>query len=134
MPVNLSLLVLSEVNQFNEIGVAYPQSTFEMHQDYAVFGQLMDLSVYRKEGRKDIPKRPTIPTEFVPPGFQVWLYHKGVHGPARMDEFGNRLTFVWARDLKMLKLRKNGCDVNCAIRATIKTLPGDTPIVLYWHK
>jgi len=111
--------------------LCYERLSFD--QDYRIFGQLTDLSFYHNDGRPDIPEKPTIKTNSIPP--QMWVQVYGDEGieRTREDPYGTELTFVYAQQLKKLKLPDDASPKNRAVKAFVDALPEDTPIILYWR-
>ncbi len=51
----------------------------------------------------------------------------------RDDKYGTELTFVYAEQLKSLKVENGASPKNRAIKVFIEALPDDTPIILLWR-
>ncbi|MDP3934965.1 MAG: hypothetical protein Q8Q46_02005 [Candidatus Giovannonibacteria bacterium] len=99
---------------------------------YAIFGQLTDLSYIREGGRSDIPEKPTIKAHPIPPQMWVRTYEDEGIEKTREDKYGDELVFVYAQQLKKLKMPDDASPKNKAIKAFVNALPDDTPIILYW--
>jgi hypothetical protein len=127
MTLNLTILPLWPSALKEKLVDCNDKLTFT--SDYRVFGQLMNLSI---EG-EDIPKKPTIKTEFLPPKMCITLggMDNAVRGGDSFD--GKRLTFVLAGNMKGLKMPADSKPKNLAIMAYVNALPEDTPIILYWN-
>lgn len=110
----------------------YCRERLSFNSDYRILGQLTDLSSYRKGGRDDIPEKPTINAQPIPP--QMWVVVSEEEGlrRTREDPYGTGLTFVYAQQLKELKLPDDASPKNKAIKAFVDALPPETPIILYW--
>ncbi len=102
-------------------------------RDYEVFGQLRDLSNYRRHGLDNIPVRPTIKVIPIPSQMWIDIYWDGGIKKMREDGRGDELTFVYAEQLKKLKVPDDASPKNKAIKAFIDALPNDTPIILQWR-
>ncbi|MDO8600454.1 MAG: hypothetical protein Q7R73_02410 [bacterium] len=101
--------------------------------DYAIFGQLINMSSRRTGGRNDIPEKPTITTSPIPPQLQVIIHTERGTEYVRKDGYNDGLTFVYAKELKQLRMPGHTSSKNRAIKAFVDALPDDTPIILYWH-
>jgi hypothetical protein len=101
-----------------------------MDTDYQIFSQIIDMSYRQEEG---ISKKPTIQTYPIPP--QMWVRTYGDEGieKAHEDGDGKALTFVYAQQLKKLRIPDNASSQNKAIKAFVDALPDDVPIILMWH-
>jgi len=99
-------------------------------QNYGIFSQLGDLSHLRTPERSDILERPTISSVELPKQLRISIGNE--RGTKRQDAFGS-LKFVYARQLRRLKLPKDGSPKNRAVKAYAAALPGNTPIVLFWE-
>jgi hypothetical protein len=97
----------------------------DFDSDYDIFDQLID---YRGDGH-EIP----IQTEPIPPQMSIVEYWDEGTRKTRDDAFGHRLTFVYVKQLKELKVPNNASSKNKAIKAFINALPDDTPIILMWR-
>ena len=123
MGLDLTLLPLRGPHEMGEISVlCYDRLIFD--QDHEIFGQLIDCG----EGNK-----PTIQVNPIPP--QMWVEIYGDEGieRTREDNYGTELTFVYAQQLKKLKVSDGASSKNKAIKAFIDALPDDTPIILEWR-
>ncbi len=92
-------------------------------KDYDIFGQLN----YRAGGGK-----PTIKAKPIPPQMSVVTYDDDGIRHICEDNYGDRLTFVYAKQLKRLKMGDT-TPKNHAIKAFINALPDDIPIILLWE-
>ena len=128
-------LVLLPLRGPEEVGsrsvLCYERLRFD--QDYRIFGQLTDMSSHCGSGVDDIPAKPTIRVNPLPP--QMWVETYGEEGikRTREDPYGDELTFVYAQQLKKLKLPRDSSPKNRALKAFVDALPGDTPIILEWR-
>ena len=93
-------------------------------RDYEIFGQLTDCG----EGNK-----PTIKVNPIPPQMWIETYEDEGIERTREDKYGSELTFVYAQQLKKLKMPDNASPKNKAIKAFVDALPVDTPIILLRH-
>lgn len=133
MGIYLSLLPLRKKEDLKESCVlCYERIEFD--QDYVIFGQLHDFSEWiTKEGMDSkIPQKPHIIPKPIPLNLWLNLYDDDGLEKTREDRYGDELTFVFAKQLKHLKIRGTSAK-NKAIKAFIKLLPNDTPIILFWH-
>ncbi len=132
MSLDLTLLPMREPQKLSETSVlCYDRLAFD--QDYRIFGQLIDLS-YRRQGEQDdIPASPTIKVTPIPPQMWVEIYEDGGVERTREDMYDNGLTFVYAEQLKKLKIPDNSSPKNKAIKTFIDALPDNTPIILQWR-
>ena len=122
MGMNLTLLPLRGPQELNEISVlCYDRLSLDSDND--IFGQLVDLG----EGNK-----PTINTNPIPPQMWVRVFEEGGIEKTREDGYGTVLTFVYAQQLKKLKVPDDASPKNKAIKAFVDALPNDTPIILQW--
>lgn len=105
----------------------------KLDQDYRIFGQLTDMSSYRDGGDDDIPAKPTIKVNPLPP--QMWMETYGDEGikRTREDLYGEELTFVYAQQLKKLRMPRDSSPKNKAVKAFVDLLPDNTPIILEWR-
>jgi hypothetical protein len=72
----------------------------------------------------------------IPPQLRVLYVYGGELDAAeytREDHYGAALTFVYAGQLRTLKVPDNASPRNKAIKAFVDALPDDTPIILMWH-
>jgi hypothetical protein len=95
-------------------------------QDYAILGQLTDMI-------DDVPT--TIRGQTLSPETWVVEYNEAEERmmETREDAWGNELTFVYAEDLKRLRMPERISPWNRAIMAFINALPNNTPIILMWR-
>lgn len=122
MGQDLTLLPLKGPRQMAEVSVlCYDRLSFD--RDEEIFDQLIDV------GRGN---KPTIKTSPIPPQMWVETYEDYGIKRRRDDKYGIELTFVYAEQLKKLKIGKDANAKNKAIKAFIDALPDDTPIILLW--
>ncbi len=122
MGLDLTLLPLSGPRQLGETFVlCYDRLTFD--RDYDIFGQLTDLG----KGNK-----PTINANSIPSQMWVEMYEDDGIKKRRTDKYGTGLTFVWAQELKRLKVAGDASPKNKGIKAFVGALPDDTPVILLW--
>ena len=128
MSFELTLLLLKGKEELGSRFVrCYERLRFD--QDYRIFGQLIDVSPYCQSGKSTI----SIRVNSLPPQMWVETYEDEGIKRTRKDPYGDELTFVYARQLKKLKLPRNSSPKNRAIKAFVDALPGDTPIILEWR-
>lgn len=122
MGLDLTLLPLQGPREMGDTSVlCYDRLIFD--QDHEIFGQLTDCG----KGNK-----PTIQANPIPPQMWVETYEDEGIERTREDKYGTALTFVYAQQLKKLKV--SGASLkNKAIKAFIDALPDDTPIILEWR-
>lgn len=129
MSYNLRLLVLENVNELLEISL-YPLDQLEVDQDYRIFGQLFNFFAdCLEDGVSTICKITPLPAQL---WIMVSIDSESIE-KTRTNPYGDELGFMYAKDMKKLKLPK---DVSChmrAVKAFIDELADDTPIVLYLH-
>lgn len=118
MGSDLSLLPLRGPDQLVRVSVGC-LDRLSFDRDYEIFGQLID----------SFGDKPTIQVNSIPP--QMWVEGAGI-ARTRVDGYGNKLTFVYAQQLKRLLVPSDASPWNRAIMAFIEALPDDTPIILYW--
>lgn len=75
---------------------------------------------------------PSVPTQPLPKGMELWYCDDEGIRKNRKDHYGDELRFALAGDLKNLKWPTKMSSTNKAIRAFLKALPEDTPVILYW--
>ena len=123
MGLDLTLLPLRGPREMGNISVlCHDRLSFD--RDYKIFGQLTDVG----EGNK-----PTIKANPIPPQMWVDTYEDEGIERRREDKYGTELTFVYAQQLKKLKIANDASPKNKAIKAFIEALPDDTPIILLWR-
>jgi len=123
MGLDLTLLPLRDARSIGEASaLCHDRLTFD--RDYEIFGQIIDCG----EGKK-----PTIKTNPIPPQMWVEIYEDEGIERTREDKYGTVLTFIYAQQLKELKVGDDATSRNKAIKAFIDALPSDTPIILFWH-
>ena len=122
--MDLTLLPLRDLRAMGDTHVlCYDRLSFD--RDYKIFGQLMDMT-------PDEPK-PTIKANPIPPQMWVETYEDEGVRETREDKYGTELTFVYAQQLKKLKVTTNSSPKNKAVKAFIDALPDQTAIILFWH-
>jgi len=128
-------LVLLPLRGPEEIGkrTAHCYERLRFDQDYRIFGQLTNLSSYREDERSDIPAKPTIKVNPLPPQMWAETYEDEGTKRTREDPYGEELTFVYAQQLKKLRLPSNASLKNKAIKAFVDALPDNIPIILDWR-
>ncbi len=129
MGTYLTLLPLKGPSDLIDLSVVC-SDRLEVPQDYRVYGQLMDMS-YRRDDDGEIPEKPTIETQAIPP--QLWVTIYGGSERTRTDSYNKMLTFAYAEQLKKLVLPDNSSTRMYAIKAFTDALSDDTPIILLWH-
>ena len=99
-------------------------TVIELHQDYRILGQIGDVG----DGTSDV----VVKAQPLPP--QFWFEYLGEEAieRTREDRNGAPLTFVYAEELRKVKLPEDSSPWNKAVFAFIKALPRDTPIILMW--
>ena len=120
---DLTLLPMRDPREVGEVSVlAYNRLSFD--RDYELFGQITEIKIGGSE--------PTIKPLAIPPQMWVTIYGDEGLDRTRTDKYGTELTFVYAKELKKLKLPEDVSARNRAIKAFIDALPDDTPIILWW--
>lgn len=126
MGLDLTLLPLREAREIgSESVLCYNRLGFD--RDYRIFGQLTGCG---EHGGKI---KPTIKTNPIPPQMWVETYEDEGIERTREDKYDTELTFVYAKQLKKLKIEDNASPRNKAIKAFINALPDDTPVILQWR-
>jgi len=121
MGLDLTLLPLRDPREVGEVSVlAYNRLSFD--RDSELFGQITDID----------GSEPTIKPLAIPPQMWVTTYEDEGLDRTRTDKYGTELTFVYAKELKKLKLPEDVSARNRAIKAFVDALPNDTPIILWW--
>jgi hypothetical protein len=121
MGLNLTLLPLQNPRELVEVSVStYNRLRFD--RDYSLFGQIININ----------KSKPIIKPLAIPPQLWVEIYEDEGLNRTRTNNYDNGLTFVYAYELKKLKLSKNVSAINRAIMAFVRKLPDDTPIILWW--
>jgi len=125
MGIYLKLLPLYGTESLTK-GEVRCECVLPLDQNYDSFAQLSPTFRDSEERRRF----PMIQSRPIP--VQLW-----VHGPARKektrtDAYGCELTFLYANELRELQV-EDGDFWNKAIMAFINALPGNTPIILFWH-
>lgn len=123
MSFDLTLLPLEGPHDLKNTSV-FCHDRLSFDRDYEIFGQLTDVG----EGDKA-----TIKTDSIPPQMWVQTYEsKGIQR-RRDDGYGKPLTFVYAQQLKKLKVANEASPKNKAIKAFVDALPDHIPIILFWY-
>lgn len=122
MGLCLTLLVLKEPRQLTKTSVLCLERV-NLDQDYAILGQLAQCRGHLK---------PTIQANPIPPQMWVETYEEEGVRRTRTDNYGTELTFVYAQQLKRLKMPGDASPKNKAVKAFVDALPNETPIILWW--
>lgn len=124
MGLNLTLLLLNRHEQMGYTSVLC-SDRLSFDRDYEIFGQL----------RGDVAEGnvPTIKAIPILPQMQVGIYDEEGLKWRRDDNYGDELTFVYAKQLKELSVPDDASPKNKAIMAFVHALPDDTPIILLWR-
>lgn len=122
MGLDLTLLPLSGPKELGDTSVLC-RDYLSFDRDYEIFRQIIDFS----DGNK-----PTIKANPIPPQMWVEIYEEEGTKQSRDDKYGTELTFVYAQQLKKLKVANDASPKNKAIKAFVEALPDDTPIILLW--
>ena len=101
----------------------YPHTVLDLDTSYPIIGQLCDVEV----SREGIPPKPVIPSMPLPPLTKI-AYPSGKQ---QEDPYGQPLRWLFANELKALKVPRDATWMNKAIKAFIDRMPPDLPIVLY---
>jgi hypothetical protein len=121
--LDLSLLPLEASWQLDETLVwCYDRLNF--NRDDKIFCQLIDCG----NGNK-----PTIKAKPIPPQLWVKICRSEGIKQTRKDDYDNELTFVYAQQLKKLKMSSETSPKNKAIISFVCALPDDIPIILLWN-
>ncbi|RJO59496.1 hypothetical protein C4546_01975 [Candidatus Parcubacteria bacterium] len=121
MGLDLTLLPMRGPRELGERNVfAYNRLRFD--PDYSLFGQIREID----------GSEPTIKPLAIPPQMWVVSYEDRELDRTRTDGYDSELTFVYAKELKKLKLPEDVSTRNRAIKAFVDALPDDTPIILWW--
>jgi hypothetical protein len=122
MSLFLALLPLTGTARLCDMMVhCHDRLTFD--QDYFIFDQLP---------HPGHPHQSTVKAITIPPQLWVETYREGGVERTRKDRYGVDLTFVFAEDLKGLKISDDTSFKNKAIKAFVDTLPDEIPIILMW--
>lgn len=122
MGIDLTLLPLRGPQQMGDtLILCHDRLSFD--RDYEIFGQLINFG----EGKK-----PIIKASSIPPQMWVETYEDDGIKRHREDDYGTELTFVYAQQLKKLRVADDASPKNKAIKAFVGALPDDTPIILLW--
>lgn len=105
--------------------LCYDRLSFD--RDSSIFGQLVDLT---ERGQST---KPTIKVHPIPPQMWVDTYEDGGIERTREDPYGDELTFVYAQQLRELKIQETASAKNKAIKAFVDALPDNFPIILLWR-
>lgn len=98
-----------------------------IEQDHTIHCQLRDLT-------DDGYIKSVIPVQEIPPGLEILVCGENTEDAVTCnDSWGNRLTYTWAKDLRLLKMSENSFPYNIAIKAFIDALPDNVPVVLFWR-
>jgi len=128
MGLGLQLLVMTgpEVLGVSEFS---SYDLLQLYDDYRIYGQLRDMT---KDDR-GIDALPHIVPQILPPQLEIGIWEDEGYRLTRFDADGEELTFVYARQLKELKLQPDTHWRNKAIKAYVDALPDEVPIVLFWR-
>lgn len=105
-------------------GEVFCDTRLSFDRDYRIFGQLRDDMA---AGDQTIEPSP------IPPQMLIVTYREEGVRRSRNDEWERELTFVYARQLWGLKIPRDTSPKNKAIKAFVRALSGNTPIILLWH-
>lgn len=98
-------------------------NTLRFNPDYRLFEQIKEIN----------ENKPIIIPLPIPPQMKVGIYEEEGLSYEQTDAYGDALTFVYAKELKRLKLPDDVSPRNRAIKPPfIHALPDDTPILLLW--
>lgn len=125
MSLNLIILPMKSAGELSQKW-ADCYDSLQCTADYALFGQIVDLTQY-------VEHRPSITPHPLPSELWINYYDDQDQAPTRNDKYGNELTFVYAEQLKTLKVDETTPAWNKAIVAFVQALPNDTPIILMWN-
>lgn len=129
MSLTLTLYPLSDRRKLGDTNIfCYERLKFD--DDNRIFGQLTDLSFMTHN--ESFPKLPTVKCQEIPPSSFLEHFTEGGLERTREDSYGETLTFVYAKDLKILRIPHDSSDHNRAIMAFIDALSDDIPVILYW--
>lgn len=120
MGMDLTLLPLKEGALSDTHVLCYERLSFD--RNYKIFDQI-------KSDKSDIGE---IETQSIPPQMWIETYEDEGIQATRKDKYGTELTFVYAQQLKKLKMPKVASPKNKAIKAFIDALPDQTAIILFW--
>jgi hypothetical protein len=81
--------------------------------------------------REDDPT--TLVTQALPPGAKLVSPMYEPKKTSRKDPYGDELKYAFAKDFKKFKWPEEMDRRNKGVRAYLKALPPDIPIILYWH-
>lgn len=121
MSLYLTIFPLSGPEDLTKTSV-FPKTQLEFDQDYEILGQLTDTL----DGETTIKARP------IPPQLWVDIYEEKGRRRIREDRYDEELTFVYAYQLKKLKMPEGASHYAKAVKAFIDALPDDVPIILWW--
>jgi len=96
----------------------HPNNALRTGQNSEIIGQLIPIG-----GNK-----PTLRTQAIPAGTWVDINDNDT----REDEYGDELKFIYAQELKKLKLPEDASYLIRAIKAFVDALPNEAPIIIYW--
>jgi len=110
--------------QFHTMDWWLANNRLSFDRNYALFSQIAPIG--RGDGKLVCKPKP------LPEGKRLdWYADEGCKQVTE-DPYGTPLTYVPAAEFRKVK-PKGTNDWNKAILAFLKTLPPDTPVVLWWH-
>lgn len=124
MGLDLTLIVNRFGDKFTDMFVATDR--LSLYRDYSLFAQLSP-DIEAEEGDCVCDPLP------VPKDWSVeWHDDDGLRR-ITTDAYGSPLTYLTARDFEPVEFGAKAYPWNVAVVDFVKSLPGETQVVLYWH-
>ena len=124
MGLGLKLIFLRDQTEVAKDEI-FVRDTLEFESDRRILDQFE--SPYRE---------PTVPVTVtpqpLPPRTRLVIYEEAGELRRSADRYGTPLTFVFVRELRVLRLPLNPHLKNIAIKAFIDALPAEIPVILWW--
>jgi hypothetical protein len=128
MSMELRLILAYNHGAYFGTDALYVTDELSLDQNYRLFGHI-DNEHMAEKGVKQVCKPKPIP-----PAFKVMVLDEESGWKEEAETpYGDRLTYVVARELAKIKSEIWDTPWNRAILAMIKALPEDFPIILWWH-
>ena len=74
-----------------------------------------------------------LPAKPIPAKKSVQVYDDDGIREVKTDPYGSPLTYLTAGEMSKARLPKGLTDWNKGIMAFVKSIPSDTPVILWWH-
>jgi hypothetical protein len=122
----LTVLPLTNQEELEKGGMVVPREQLNLTISGGICSQLKDV-----EGMGKI--KPIVESRPLPENIRVLVFHDEGAYETDEDGYGEKLTYVLAKDLKDLDMTADYVTpFHLATKAYIDALPGNTPIVLFW--